>query len=91
MYVRLIHQVTEPEHMSWKPTANCLRELQLRISKGKMNKKDFSLLHFSKYKGETKLKRMTLNSKGIFKTPFPEDFFDTTLPAAKQLTESNMN
>ena len=65
-----------------------IRELQLRISKGKMNKKDFSILHFSKYKGETKVKRLTLNSKGIIKTPLPADFFDTTIPVAKQLTES---
>ncbi len=68
-----------------------VRGLPLRISKGYMNKKDFSLLHFRKYKGETKVKRLTLNSKDIFKTPLPADFFDTTIPAAKQLTEANMN
>ena len=68
-----------------------LRELQLRFSKGEMNKKDFSILHFSKHEGETKVKRLTLNSKAIFKTPLPADFFDTTIPAAKQLTEANMN
>ena len=68
-----------------------IRELQLRISKGDMNKKDFSLLHFSKYKGETKVKGLTFNSKGILKTSLPADFFDTIIPAAKQLTEANMN
>ena len=68
-----------------------IRELQLRFSKGEMSKKDFSILHFSKHKGETKVKKLTLNSKAIFKTPLPADFFDTTIPATKQLTEANMN
>ena len=68
-----------------------IRKVQLLISQKEIKKEDITFLHFKKIKGETRIKQLDINSKGIFETKLPADFFDTATLAGKKLTRHSMN
>lgn len=71
---------THSEHM--------VRKAQVMIAKGELKKEDIAVYYFDNKNGTTKVKKMEMDDRGLFKEDWPDGFFDVSTNLTLELFEA---